>query len=150
MPGSSRGLLGFHFGGSVSDLEEAKKLQEQTGSSHMAIDPSKPTEALPDGFRSVVSSAIMAVKFEDCPDKGGDPCKPEEGHLEVIFPPNKGQAAQGLRLGSRWRYIGVPRATFEEMMKAPSIGKYFGANIRRGFEAAPVREEEADGHVSQP
>jgi hypothetical protein len=36
--------------------------------------------------------------------------------------------------GNTYYYSNVPRATFDEFVAAESVGRYFAANIRGGFE----------------
>jgi hypothetical protein len=38
------------------------------------------------------------------------------------------------RNGRVYRYTGVPRAEYEELMRAPSLGRYFLANIRDSYD----------------
>ena len=37
--------------------------------------------------------------------------------------------------GDVWQYRGVPKAIYQEMMEAASIGKYFYKNIKSQFDA---------------
>ncbi len=86
------------------------------------------TEVLPAGFAPCVSSNLAATGFfEDTaiPDL-------DKGNVEIIFK-NK----------SRWRYKGVPRQLYQEMLEAESIGKFYNANIKGNplFQAEQVITE---------
>jgi len=63
-------------------------------------------------LETVTSDVIHAIGYDD-----------ETSVLEIIF--NTGQIYQ---------YRGVPRAVFEELMRAVSKGNYFQNNIRDEFE----------------
>lgn len=63
-------------------------------------------------LETVTSDVIHAIGHDD-----------ETSVLEIIF--NTGQIYQ---------YRGVPRAVFEELMRAESKGNYFQENIRDEFE----------------
>jgi hypothetical protein len=41
-----------------------------------------------------------------------------------------------------YTYPGVPRGTFEEMLAAESVGKYFGANIKGKFDHEKIEKED--------
>jgi hypothetical protein len=45
--------------------------------------------------------------------------------LEVLF-----------RRGTLYQYFDVPDFVYEELMKAPSLGRYFNANIKGRFQEA--------------
>jgi len=68
----------------------------------------------------VVSSNIKSVDWN-------------AGNLLVVF-----------KSGEAYRYYGVPYITYREMLIAPSVGKYFDANIRKasyGYEKLAFGEE---------
>jgi hypothetical protein len=69
-------------------------------------------------MRAVDSSVLIAV--------GHDPA---EQVLEVVF-----------RTGRIYRYLGVPRAVYEELLAAGSMGEYFNKRIRTRYRAVRVRE----------
>ena len=41
--------------------------------------------------------------------------------------------------GASYRYYGVPRSVYNGLLRAPSKGKYFNANIRNRYRSAPVK-----------
>ncbi len=72
-------------------------------------------ESLPAGFQAVKSSNIKAVGFfEDVTHPDLD-----KGNVEVIF-----------KNGSRWKYKGVSRKMYAEMLEAGSIGMFYNQNIK--------------------
>ncbi len=64
---------------------------------------------------SIVSSNLASVGYED-------------GILEVAF-----------NSGSIYQYSGVPVSVYEDLMSAPSHGKYFAAFIRNNYPYRKVR-----------
>lgn len=40
--------------------------------------------------------------------------------------------------GPTWQYLNVPESTYKAMREAPSIGKYFSANIKKQFPGSQV------------
>jgi hypothetical protein len=71
-------------------------------------------------MRAVDSSVLIAV--------GHDPVG---AVLQVVF-----------RTGRIYRYLGVPRAVYEELLAAGSAGEYFNKRIRTKYRSVRVREGE--------
>jgi hypothetical protein len=64
----------------------------------------------------VVSSVIRAIGFDD-----------DEHVLEVEF-----------RTGRIYRYFRVPRAAYDALRKAESVGSYFNRRIRTRYRGVPI------------
>lgn len=88
----------------------------------MEKQPETPFE-IPAGFTKVTSSAILAVKCDEVA-KDSDGVSTITETITVVFPK-----------GVRWRYEGVPRGTFHEMLTAESVGKFFAARVKGKHEA---------------
>lgn len=61
---------------------------------------------------AVTSSNLEAVGYE-----------PRDSSLLVHF-----------KNGTRYKYLNVPQATFDALMRAPSKGRYFNGNIKDTFQ----------------
>jgi hypothetical protein len=68
-------------------------------------------------YEAVTSSALAAVGYE-----------PRSRTLGVVF-----------RSGGIYEYAGVPRGVYDELMSAPSKGRYFAACVRDRYPATRVR-----------
>src|ERR1017187_7163102 len=71
-----------------------------------------------------------------------------EGHygpetLGLKFPPNRKQQAAG-EPGSNYEYGNVTSRTHQALMAAPSIGSYFGQNIKSRANLYPYTKVEAE------
>lgn len=86
-------------------------------------------------YVKVESSQIEAIGF------GDGFYGPET--LGIQFPPTKKQAAAG-QTGSIYHYANVSPRTHQALMAAPSIGSYFGQNIKAHPEQYPYTKVEAD------
>ena len=86
-------------------------------------------------YVKVESSQIEAIGF------GDGFYGPET--LGIQFPPTKKQAAAG-QPGSEYHYANVTPRTHQALMAAPSIGSYFGQNIKAHPEQYPFTKVEAD------
>jgi hypothetical protein len=86
-------------------------------------------------YVKVESSQIEAIGF------GAGIYGPET--LGIQFPPTKKQAAAG-QPGSEYHYANVSPRTHQALMAAPSIGSYFGQNIKAHPEQYPYTKVEAD------
>ena len=86
-------------------------------------------------YVKVESSQIEAIGF------GDGFYGPET--LGIQFPPTKKQAAAG-QPGSEYHYGNVSPRTHQALMAAPSIGSYFGQNIKAHPEQYPYTKVEAD------
>jgi hypothetical protein len=86
-------------------------------------------------YVEVESSQIEAIGF------GDGFYGPET--LGIQFPPTRKQAAAG-QPGSEYHYANVPPRTHQALMAAPSIGSYFGQNIKAHPEQYPYIKVEAD------
>ncbi len=85
-------------------------------------------------YVKVESSQIEAIGF------GDGFYGPET--LGIQFPPTKKQAAAG-QTGSEYHYGNVSPRTHQALMAAPSIGSYFGQNIKAHPEQYPYTKVEA-------
>lgn len=79
-------------------------------------------------YVKVESSQIAAVGYD-----------PETQTLGLKFPPNKRQPE-----GAEYHYANVSPRTHQALMAAPSIGSYFGQNIKAHPEQYPFTKVEAD------
>jgi hypothetical protein len=79
-------------------------------------------------YVKVESSQIAAVGYD-----------PETQTLGLKFPPNKRQPE-----GAEYHYANVSPRTHQALMAAPSIGSYFGQNIKAHPEQHPFTKVEAD------
>ena len=86
-------------------------------------------------YVKVESSQIEAIGF------GDGFYGPET--LGIKFPPTKKQAAAG-QPGSEYHYGNVSPRTHQALMAAPSIGSYFGQNIKAHPEQYPFTKMEAE------
>ena len=86
-------------------------------------------------YVKVESSQIEAIGF------GDGFYGPET--LGIQFPPTKKQAAAG-QTGSEYHYANVTPRMHQALMAAPSIGSYFGQNIKAHPEQYPFTKVEAD------
>lgn len=87
-----------------------------------------------EGFVLVISSAFKACRYiaKGKPNDAATEELPAE--LDVVF-----------HDGKRWRYTGVPQEMYDAMMApvAPdTTGVYFSREIRRGWDARPLRPVE--------
>lgn len=73
-------------------------------------------------WRSVSSSNISAVRYD-----------PVLQQLDVRF-----------KSGGEWTYPGVDQPTFDSMLSADSVGKFFHANIRSLTGAAPLQAKKPE------
>lgn len=85
-------------------------------------------------YVKVESSQIEAIGF------GDGFYGPET--LGIQFPPTRKQAAAG-QSGSEYHYANVSPRTHQALMAAPSIGSYFGQNIKAHPEQYPFTKVEA-------
>ena len=83
-------------------------------------------------YVKVESSQIAAVAYE-----------PETQTLGLQFPPTKKQVAAG-EPGSEYHYSNVPPRLYQALMAAPSIGSYFGQNIKSKPDLYPFTKVEAE------
>jgi len=86
-------------------------------------------------YIAVESSQIAAVGF------GDGLYGPET--LGLKFPPNKKQLADG-KPGSEYHYGNVTARIHQALMAAPSIGSYFGQNIKAHPDLYPYTKVEAE------
>ncbi len=86
-------------------------------------------------YVKVESSQIEAIGF------GDGFYGPET--LGIQFPPTKKQAAAG-QTGSIYHYANIAPRTHQALMAAPSIGSYFGQNIKAHPEQYPFTKMEAE------
>ena len=86
-------------------------------------------------YVKVESSQIEAIGF------GDGFYGPET--LGIQFPPTKKQAAAG-QPGSEYHYANVAPRTHQALMASPSIGSYFGQNVKAHPEQYPFTKVEAD------
>jgi hypothetical protein len=85
-------------------------------------------------YVKVESSQIAAVGYD-----------PETQTLGLKFPPNKRQPE-----GAEYHYANVSPRTHQALMAAPSIGSYFGQNIKAHPEQYPYTKVEADPTQAAP
>lgn len=52
---------------------------------------------------------------------------------EVSYNDETAVLTVGFKSGGRYEYSDVPEKIFESMVKAPSVGKYFLANVKNNF-----------------
>jgi len=101
---------------------------------------------LPAGYQAVVSSNMKAVAFKDAQGiedlLAAHAKKPlsenTPGQLEVMF-----------NNGARWAYRGVALGKALELLKAPSKGKFFNAQVKNN-PAHPGYSLEAGKPVAKP
>lgn len=113
----------------TADVKEAGLWEKEEAETALKLVPEGHTlivDVVPDGFTMVENSALLAVRYAECAQD--DPCPPQTGHLDVVFP-----------TGDRWCYQGVPRETYEAMMAAPSVGSFFAQKIKRAFASYKVQ-----------
>jgi hypothetical protein len=89
-------------------------------------------------YVKVESSQIAAVAYE-----------PETQTLGLQFPPTKKQLAAG-QPGSEYHYANVSPRTHQALMAAPSIGSYFGQNIKSHPELYPYTKVETENPPQPP
>lgn len=53
---------------------------------------------------------------------------------EVSYDPFLGVMTVHFKNGGVYEYLEVPEATYEELLQAPSVGKYFHINIKNKFQ----------------
>ena len=77
-----------------------------------------------DRWIPVESSSLKQVRYKN-------------GHIDVEFKTT----------GKRFRYYGVPLATFNDLLNASSVGKYFLKNIRDKFSSSNIEVNEIDNNA---
>lgn len=54
----------------------------------------------------------------------------------IRYSPSKQELYIRFHSGATWTYSGVAQSTYESLIAAPSVGKYFQSNIRNNYPAS--------------